>query len=95
VTLATVSDPVSEVIIEEPSREHPVVEGDAPVLTEANTEIESEQQVSNTDDAVAEVDQAVLEVSVANMADNHYPEVAEVSERLWHAQHWLCIFAVM
>jgi hypothetical protein len=82
VTLSTVSDPVSEVAIEEPSCENPVVEGDALVLAEANTEIETEQQVSNTNDAVAEVDQAVLEVPVANMADDYSSEVAEVSRRL-------------
>jgi hypothetical protein len=76
VTLAIVSDPVSEVTIEKPSCENPVVEGGAPVLTEAITEIETEQQVGNTDDAVAEVEQAVLEVPVADMADDHSSEVS-------------------
>lgn len=78
-TLATVSDPVSEVAIEEPSCENPVVEGDAPVLTDANTELKIEQEKGSTDDAVNKEDQAVLEVPVADMADDQLSEVVKVS----------------
>jgi hypothetical protein len=81
VTSEVVSDPVSEVAVEESTGEDPAPAGDASVLTNENTEIKPEQTESKHVEAVTNTEQVAVAVPELDteMADVTDPVDAEVS----------------
>jgi len=97
VTSEVVSDPVSEVAVEESTGEDPAPAGDASVPTDQNTEIKPEQTESKDVEAVTNTEQVAVAVSEPDteMADVTDPVDAEVSyhepkysTRHALARHW-------
>jgi hypothetical protein len=79
VTTEVVSDPVSEVTVEESTGEDPAAAGDASVPTNENTEIKPEQTESKDVDAVANTEQVVVATPETEMTEVTAPVDAEVS----------------